>query len=105
MPPPEDFLRAFDLVNETYTLQSLRPPIREAAIQVLADFVKPGGTLLIVGRGRHDDEPETPPPWPLVRSELNCLTEGGLTLVAFDDFHTERKGRPVRHFRIEYART
>ena len=103
--PPEDFLGSFDLVNETYTLQALRPPIREAAIKSLARFVKPGGTLLIVGRGRHDDEPENPPPWPLLRSELDCLTYAGLTLVGFDDFHTERKGRPVRHFRIEYKRS
>jgi len=103
--PPEDFFEAFDLVNETYTLQALRSPFREAAIKSLARFVKPGGTLLIVGRGRHDNEPENPPPWPIVHSELDCLTEAGLTLVGFDDFHTERKGRPVRHFRIEYTRT
>jgi SAM-dependent methyltransferase len=102
--PPKDFLGAFDLVNETYTLQALRPPNRDAAIKSLARFVRPGGTLLIVGRGRHEDEPENPPPWPIVRSELDCLIESGLTLVGFDDFHTDRKGRPVRHFRIEYRR-
>ncbi len=103
--PPEDFYDVFDLVNETYTLQALRPPFREAAIKSLARFVKRGGTLLIVGRGRHAEEPENPPPWPLVRSELDCLLEAGLKLVGFDDFHTERKGRPVRHFRIEYTRS
>lgn len=103
--PPDDFLAAFDLVNETYTLQALRPPIRDAAIQALAGFVKPGGTLLIVSRGRHDDEPENSPPWPLVRSELDCLLESGLKLVGFDDFHTGRKGNPVRHFRVEYQRS
>ena len=102
--PPPEFLGAFDLVNETYTLQALRPPIREAAIKALAGFVKPGGTLLIVGRGRHEDEPEDPPPWPLVRPELDCLIDAGLTLAGFEDFHTDRKGRPVRHFRIEYSR-
>ncbi len=103
--PPEDFYGVFDLVNETYTLQALRPPFREAAIKSLARFVKRGGTLLIVGRGRHAEEPENPPPWPLVHSELDCLLEAGLKLVGFDDFHTERKGRPVRHFRIEYTRS
>ncbi len=103
--PPDDFLEAFDLVNETYTLQALRPPFREMAINSLARFVRPGGTLLIVGRGRHADEPENPPPWPIVCSELDCLTVAGLTQVGFDDFHTERKGRPVRHFRIEYQRS
>lgn len=102
--PPEDFENAFDLVNETYTLQALRPPYRAMAIGSLARFVRPGGTLLIVGRGRHEDEPENPPPWPLVPSELDCLRDAGLEQVRFDDFHTDRKGRPVRHFRIEYRR-
>ena len=100
--PPKDFQRSFDLVNETYTLQALRPPYRHQAIRAMARFVKPGGTLLIVGRGRHEDEPEDPPPWPLVQSELACLAEEGLAPVRFEDFHTDRKGRPVRHFRIEY---
>jgi len=103
--PPEEFRGAFDLVNETYTLQALRPPYREAAIHALGGFVKPGGTLLIVGRGRHDSEPEDPPPWPLLHRELDCLVASGLTVVQFEDFHTERKGRPVRHFRIEYRRS
>ncbi|MFQ5626714.1 MAG: class I SAM-dependent methyltransferase [Methyloligellaceae bacterium] len=103
--PPEEFHGAFDLVNETYTLPALRPPYREAAIQALGSFVKPGGTLLIVGRGRHEDEMEDPPPWPLLRRELDCLVASGLTVVKFEDFHTERKGRPVRHFRIEYTRS
>lgn len=102
--PPPEFERAFDLVNETYTLQALRPPFREKAIASLARFVGPGGTLLIVGRGRHADEPENPPPWPLVPDELKCLEDAGLVQVRFDDFFTDRKGRPVRHFRIEYRR-
>lgn len=102
--PPDDLLGQFDLVNETYTLQALRPPVRDAAIRSLAGFVKSGGTLLIVGRGRHENEPEDPPPWPLLLSELDCIVESGLTLTGFDDFHTDRKGRPVRHFRIEYTR-
>lgn len=101
---PDEFSGAFDLVNETYTIQALRPPHREAAIKSLASFVKPGGTLLIIGRGRHEDEPENPPPWPLVRDELKPIEEAGLELVAFDDFHTDRKGRPVRHFRLEYRK-
>lgn len=103
--PPQDWLNAFDLVNETYTLQALRPPVRDAAIRALADYVKPGGTLLIVGRGRLEHERENPPPWPLVQSELTCLQEAGLEQVKFETFHTDRKGRPVRHFRIEYRRT
>ena len=102
--PPDDFEAAFDLVNETYTLQILQSPFREEAIKTLPRFVKPGGTLLIVGRGRRHDEPMDPPPWPIVLEELECLAAAGLELVAFEDFYSDRKGRPVRHFRIELRR-
>lgn len=102
--PPSDFDQAFDLVTETYTLQALRSPHREAAIRSLPRFVKKGGTLLIVARGRHKDEPENPPPWPLLRGELQPIEDAGLELAEFTDFHTERKGHPVRHFRIAYTR-
>ena len=72
-------------MNEIYTLQTLRPPYREAAIEALASFVKPGGTLLLIGRGRHLDEPESPPPWPMTPDELRvaatepCLEIGNHT--------------------------
>ena len=99
--PPDDFEAAFDLVNETYTLQILEPPYREQAIRTLPRFVKPGGTLLIVGRGRLAHEPSNPPPWPIMPEEFDCLLDAGLELIAFEDFYTDRKGQPVRHFRIE----
>lgn len=102
--PPAEWQEAFDLVNETYTLQALRPPYREQAIRLLPGLVAPGGTLLIVARGRHPDEPEDPPPWPLLREELEPLTESGLSEISFEDFLVNRKGRMVRHFRAEYRR-
>ena len=101
---PDQWRGAFDLVNETYTLQALRPPFREQAITALGGLVAPKGTLLIVARGRHPDEPEDPPPWPLQRAELDALEQFGLDEVSFDDFFTDRKGRPVRHFRVEFRR-
>jgi SAM-dependent methyltransferase len=103
--PLEEWGGAFDLVNETYTLQALRPPNRERAIGLLSGFLAPGGTLLIIGRGRHPDEPENPPPWPLLRAELEPLKGPGLEEVAFEDFLADRNGRKVRHFRVEYRRT
>lgn len=102
--PPHDLENAYDLVNETYTLQALRSPHRELAVRALPRLVKPGGTLLIIGRGRHEDEPENPPPWPLLAGELAPLAEAGLLQVGFDDFHTDRKGTPIRHFRLEFRR-
>lgn len=102
--PPEAWRGAFDLVSEIYTLQTLRPPYREAAIQALASFVKPGGTLLLIGRGRHADEPESPPPWPLTLDELEVFEAYGLERVQFENFMAPRKDRDVRHFRVEYRR-
>ncbi len=102
--PPQEWRGAFDLVNETYTLQALRPPYREKAIALLGSLVAPGGTLLIIARGRHEDEPEDPPPWPLLRRELDALGDASLSEVSFEDFLVDRKGRAVRHFRAEYRR-
>jgi SAM-dependent methyltransferase len=102
--PPAEWEGAFDLVNETYTIQAMRPPWRERALAVLPGLVAPGGTLLIIARGRHAHEPENPPPWPLLRAELEPLKRIGLEEVAFEDFHSMRRGRPVRHFRAEYRR-
>lgn len=103
--PPAEFLGAFDLVNETYTIQAIRPPHRERAIAVLPRLVAPGGTLLVIARGRHEDEPENPPPWPLLKRELQPLLDAGLKEISFEDFIAERKGRGIRHFRAEYRRT
>jgi len=102
--PPESWRGAFDLVSEIYTLQTLRPPHRETAIEALASFVKPGGTLLLIGRGRHLDEPESPPPWPLTLDELELFEAHGLERVQFENFMSRRKDRDVRHFRVEYRR-
>lgn len=102
--PPENLKGVFDLVNETYTLQALRPPFRERAFGILPEFLAPHGTLLIIGRGRHSDEPEDPPPWPLLREEMALFEGEGLREVSFEDFMADRKGRPVRHFRAEYRR-
>src|SRR5436190_1404721 len=65
--PPADWRAAFDLVAETYTLQVLPPSERGAAVHALRTFVAPGGTLLVIARGREPAEPEGVMPWPLTR--------------------------------------
>lgn len=102
--PPEAWAASFDVVSEVYTLQALREPYRSRAFKALAGLVKPGGRLLIVARGRHTDEPEDPPPWPILREELDALAGHGLSEVGFEDFLVERDGKPMRHFRAEYRR-
>ncbi|RME98392.1 MAG: class I SAM-dependent methyltransferase [Alphaproteobacteria bacterium] len=102
--PPPEWEGAFDLVNETYTLQAMRPPHRQQAISLLPRFLAPGGTLLVIARARHEDEPENPPPWPLLRRELAPLREEGLEEIRFEDFMSPREGGEIRHFRVEYRR-
>src|SRR5277367_79847 len=50
--PPSAWSQHFDFVFEAYTFQVLTPALRRVAIQKTAEFLKPGGMLLVVARGR-----------------------------------------------------
>jgi SAM-dependent methyltransferase len=101
--PPTQWVRAFDFVLESYTLQVLPLALRQEAIHRLADFVAPGGTLLLITRGRESAEPEGAMPWPLTRQELLVFTEAGLTELQLDDYEDD-ESPPVRRFRVTYSR-
>jgi SAM-dependent methyltransferase len=92
-----------DLVVEVYTLQSLGAHLREPAVRAIASLVAPGGSLVVVTRGREDgEEAGGGPPWPVARSELQPLDALGFATVSWDDFHDEQeppKRRFVGHFR------
>jgi len=76
--PPPDWSGAFDLVHECYTLQALPDAPRAEAMARIAQFVRPGGRLLVIARARDDGTPSAGPPWPLSRQELMDLTTHGL---------------------------
>ena len=59
---------AFDLVHECYTLQALPDAPRADAMRRIAQFVRPGGRLLVIARARDDGTPSSGPPWPLSRA-------------------------------------
>jgi SAM-dependent methyltransferase len=101
--PPAGWRAAFDLVAETYTLQVLPPGERAVGARVLADLVAPGGTLLVIARGREADEPEGAMPWPLTRAEVEAIGRDGLPLTAFEDF-LDAEDPPVRRFRATFRR-
>lgn len=101
---PPAWSGAFDFVNETYTLQTLRDPHRAAAFGALAACLRSQGKLFLLGRARHEDEPLNPPPWPLLRSELSAMKSHGLDELSFEDFMVKRNGREVRHFRAVYQK-
>jgi len=100
--PFRGWLEAFDFVLEIYTIQPLPMDLRATAIDSVAAFVAPGGSLVVVSRGRGDDEELEQLPWPLSRRDLARFLEGGLTEVRFDDFIDDED---TRRFVVEYRRS
>ena len=102
---PASFEQAFDFVFEAYTLQPLPEALRSTAIASVASLAAPGGTVLVVSRGRGDNEPlPEPPPWPLSRAEMRAFERSGLMLDSFDDYLDAERDPPIRRFRARYIR-
>jgi hypothetical protein len=78
--------------------------MRPKAIDAISRFVAPGGLLLVIARGRADDEPEGQGlPWPLMRAELDGFLRAGLKEESFEDY-AEPAPPWVRRFRVLYRR-
>jgi SAM-dependent methyltransferase len=102
--PPTSWLRGFNFVLEIYTVQALPAQLRPGAIEKIAQFVAPGGRLLVIARGRAEGEPEGQgPPWPLTRAELDGFRRAGLEEESFEDY-VEPEPPWVRRFRALYRR-
>jgi SAM-dependent methyltransferase len=76
---PAGWQRAFGLVVEIRTLQSLPLPERATAAANIAGTVAPGGRVFVHGLARRDDEPPGRRPWPLSLRDLSAFTGAGLT--------------------------
>jgi len=100
---PQDWVEKFDFVLESYTLQVLPSELRRKATAEIASFVNPGGTLLVICRGRDPSDSEGKMPWPLTREDLDVLKLYGLREMAFEDYMDNEKP-PVRRFRVMYRR-
>ena len=97
---PAGWQHAFDFILEIYTIQALSVTLRERVIASIAQFVAPGGQLLVVCRGRDPQEELGSIPWPLSHDELAYFQQSGLREVSFEDVRDE----DGRHFRIVYER-
>jgi SAM-dependent methyltransferase len=103
--PPAEWSGAFDFVFEAYTLQVFKAvETRTQAANRLAAFPRPGGTLLVLCRGREPSDPEGQMPWPLLRDELSVLETCGLKEIRFEDFADRHETPAVRRFRALYRR-
>ena len=97
---PSEWTQAFDLVVEIYTVQVLRGEPRREALLALPGFVAPGGVLLLVARGREEDDPEGALPWPLTKRELSTIAQ----LMTTESFEDYRDAEGHRRFRVQWRR-
>lgn len=101
--PPVEWERRFDFVFEANTVQALPVHLRTQTIQRIASFVRPGGKLLAIVRGREQHEPEGELPIPLTRAEMNEFVRAGLAEESFEEYF-DNEDPPARRFRILYTR-
>lgn len=100
--PPAQWSRAFDLVLESLTVQSMPMRYHAPATASVADAVGPGGTLLVIATARADDAPiPDGPPWPLTRAEVEAFAGDGLAAVRIEA--VREPGVPAR-WRAEFRR-
>jgi SAM-dependent methyltransferase len=100
---PLQWTAAFDLVQESHTLQVLPPDLRMAAMAKISELVAPGGYLLFIARARDESDPKGAMPWPLTRQEADQFITLGLDNVYFEDY-ADGETPPVRRFRACYQR-
>jgi SAM-dependent methyltransferase len=104
--PPAEWHRAFDLVVEIYTVQALPIPLQPDATKHVADFVRPGGTLVVIAAARDDNTPDTSvegPPWPLTRAAIDAFVTPDLKLIQLDRSPSPTNPSLYR-WRAEYLR-
>jgi SAM-dependent methyltransferase len=101
--PPQEWAEGFEFVLEIYTIQPLPLEIRSQVIDAIAGFVAPGGTVVVVTRGREDDEAPQEMPWPLSRKDLSQFETHGLRQTFFEEMWDD-EDPPVRRFVVEYRK-
>ncbi len=99
--PPPEWSGGFDLVHECYTLQALPEVLLPKAARALADFVAPGGRLLVIARARDEGQKIAGPPWPLTRGQIERLAIEGLALQELEDLTTQQG---ARHWRASFKK-
>ncbi len=100
---PPAWHRAFDLVVESRTIQSLPLSVRPQVIESIGQLVAKGGRLLVITHFRALDAEPDGPPWPLSDQELAQFQELGLQEIHRDSFG-DIGNDSVKKLRIEYLR-
>lgn len=101
--PPKEWYQAFEFVLEVYTIQPLPLEMRPQTIDAIANFVELNGKLIVVARGREDDEIPTELPWALSRKDLSRFEANHLKQVHFEEMLGDEE-EPIRRFVVEYEK-
>ena len=88
---------------EVYTIQPLPLELRPKVIDTIAGFVKKDGKLVVVTRGREDDEIPPEMPWALSRKDLSQFEKHGLKQTHFEEMLGD-EDEPIRRFVVEYSK-
>lgn len=102
--PLRGWTEAFDFVLEVYTIQPLPLEIRPKVIDSIAAFVAGNGRLVVVTRGRDDDEEPVQLPWPLSKKDLSRFETHGLKQTYFEEMYGD-EDEADRRFAVEYVKT
>ncbi|MEO6588618.1 MAG: class I SAM-dependent methyltransferase [Pyrinomonadaceae bacterium] len=102
---PKEWYQAFEFVLEVYTIQPLPLDIRPQVIDAISNFVKfPFGKLLIVTRGREDDEVPPELPWALSKKDLSRFDENGFKQIYFEEMFSDDEEDTIPRFVVEYEK-
>ena len=101
--PSRGWLGAFDFVLEIYTIQPLPMEMRERVIDSIASFVADNGELVVVTRGREDNEEPEQLPWPLSRKDLSRFEMHGLAQTDFRIMDGD-EDPPVPRWVVQYRK-
>jgi 2-polyprenyl-3-methyl-5-hydroxy-6-metoxy-1,4-benzoquinol methylase len=94
--PPAEWRRAFDLVVESLTVQSMPQSVREEATVQVGQFVAPGGTLIVIAGAYDEHDTFEGPPWPLTAEQIEAF--------AVDDLEVVHREQPDGRWRVEFRK-
>ncbi len=100
---PNEWFQQFEFVLEVYTIQPLPLEMREKVIDAIANFVELRGELLVVTRGREDDEIPPELPWALSRQDLSRFEANNFKQISFAEMLGDEEP-PIKRFVVKYEK-
>ncbi len=100
---PKEWFAAFEFVLEVYTIQPLPLEMRPQVIDAIANFAEFQGILVVVTRGREDDEVPPELPWALSKNDLSRFEKNNFKQIHFEEMSGDEEP-PIRRFVVEYIK-